>query len=160
MPFTRRQEELWRTTALRHFPPPLPKVRKQHDAGTAVGPRTDIQEPGAARSGCRPRSATVRLESKRHRCRIATVLRRLAKFEYSTPMHFGFVFEIQRRPMYATAELCCLTFELSGRQRQDARPGLVKMYRVPPARAWWPAVGAPLERGVRPHLRRLGKGIT
>ena len=43
-----------------------------------------------------------------------------------------------------------LTFELSGRQRQDARPGLVKMYRVPPDRAWWPAVGAPLERGVRP----------
>jgi hypothetical protein len=48
--------------------------------------------------------------------------------------------------------LCGLTFELSGRRRQDARPGLVKMYRVPPARAWWPAVGAPLERGVRPHL--------
>ena len=23
------------------------------------------------------------------------------------------------------------------------------MYRVPPAWAWWPAVGAPLERGVR-----------
>ena len=23
------------------------------------------------------------------------------------------------------------------------------MYNVPPARAWWPAVGAPLERGVR-----------
>jgi hypothetical protein len=45
-----------------------------------------------------------------------------------------------------------ITFELSGRQRQDARPGLVKMYRVPPARAWWPAVGTPLERGVRPHL--------
>ena len=44
-----------------------------------------------------------------------------------------------------------LTFELSGRRRQDARPGPVKMYRVPPARAWWPAVGAPLERGVRPH---------
>jgi hypothetical protein len=42
-----------------------------------------------------------------------------------------------------------LTFELSGRQRQDARPGLVKMYRVPPDRAWWLAVGAPLERGVR-----------
>jgi hypothetical protein len=48
-----------------------------------------------------------------------------------------------------------LTFELSGRQRQDARPGPVKMYRVPPARAWWPAVGAPLERGVRPFLRLL-----
>ena len=44
-----------------------------------------------------------------------------------------------------------LTFELSGRQRQDARPGPVKMHRVPPARAWWPAVGAPLERGVRHH---------
>jgi len=37
-----------------------------------------------------------------------------------------------------------LTFELSGRKRQDARPGPVKMYTVPPARAWWPAVGAPL----------------
>ena len=48
----------------------------------------------------------------------------------------------------------CLTFELSGRQRQDARPGLAKMYRVPPDRAWWPAVGAPLERGVRPHRGR------
>jgi hypothetical protein len=46
---------------------------------------------------------------------------------------------------------CSLTFELSGRQRWDARPGLVKMYSVPPTRAWWPAVGAPLERGVRPH---------
>ena len=45
-----------------------------------------------------------------------------------------------------------LTFELSGRQRQDARPGLAKMYRVPPDRAWWPAVGAPLERVVRPRL--------
>ena len=48
-------------------------------------------------------------------------------------------------------ELRRLTFELSGRRRQDARPGLAKMYRVPPDRAWWPAVGAPLERGVRPH---------
>ena len=48
-------------------------------------------------------------------------------------------------------ELCGLTFELSGRQRQDARPGLAKMYRVPLDRAWWPAVGAPLERVVRPR---------
>jgi hypothetical protein len=48
--------------------------------------------------------------------------------------------------------LCGLTFELSGRQRQNARPGLAKMYRVPPDRAWWPAVGAPLERGVRRHF--------
>ena len=47
--------------------------------------------------------------------------------------------------------VCGLTFELSGGQRQGARPGLAKMYRVPPDRAWWPAVGAPLERGVRPH---------
>ena len=47
-----------------------------------------------------------------------------------------------------------LTFELSGRQRQDAKPGLAKMYRVPPDRAWWPAVGAPLERGVRRQSRR------
>jgi hypothetical protein len=44
-----------------------------------------------------------------------------------------------------------LTFELSERRRQDARPGLAKMYPVPPDRAWWPAVGAPLERGVRRH---------
>ena len=42
-----------------------------------------------------------------------------------------------------------LTFVLSGPQRHDARPGLEKMYRVLPGRAWWPAVGAPLERGVR-----------
>jgi hypothetical protein len=48
-----------------------------------------------------------------------------------------------------------LTFELTGRQRQDARPGPVKMYRVPPARAWWPAVAAPVERGVRPRCSRL-----
>lgn len=48
------------------------------------------------------------------------------------------------------------TFELSGRQRQDARPGLAKMYRVPPGRAWWPAVGAPLERGVRLHSTMMG----
>lgn len=33
--------------------------------------------------------------------------------------------------------------------RQDAKPGPVKMYGVPPGRAWWPAVGAALERGVR-----------
>jgi hypothetical protein len=54
----------------------------------------------------------------------------------------------RRRSRHAS---CRLTFELNGRQRQGARPGLAKMYRVPPARAWWPAVGAPLERGVRPH---------
>ena len=42
-----------------------------------------------------------------------------------------------------------LTFELSRHQRWDAGPGLATMYRVPPDRAWWPAVGARLERGVR-----------
>ena len=47
------------------------------------------------------------------------------------------------------AFLGCLTFELSRHRRWDARPGLAKMYRVPPDRAWWPAVGARLERGVR-----------
>ena len=31
--------------------------------------------------------------------------------------------------------LCALMFELSGRQRQDARPGLAEMYRVSPDRA-------------------------
>ena len=49
-----------------------------------------------------------------------------------------------------------LTFELSGRRRQDARPRLEKMYRVPQDRAWGPAVGAPLERGVRPHSAANG----
>jgi hypothetical protein len=31
------------------------------------------------------------------------------------------------------------------------------MYTVPAARAWWPAVGAPLERGVRPQWRKYAK---
>ena len=87
MPFTRRQEELWRTTVLRHFPTPLPKVRKLHDAGTAVGPRTDIQEPPPMRKCCRPRSAMVGLESKRHRCRTVFVLGWLWMPEHSAPMH-------------------------------------------------------------------------
>ena len=51
--------------------------------------------------------------------------------------------------------LCGLTFELRRGRRQDARPGLAKMYRVPPDRAWWRAVGAPLERGVRQHFWRV-----
>jgi antitoxin FitA len=53
-----------------------------------------------------------------------------------------------------TAFLGCLTFELSGRQRQDARARAEKMYRVPQTGPWWPAVGAPLERGVRPQCGR------
>ena len=50
--------------------------------------------------------------------------------------------------------LCSLTFELSGSQRWDARPGLWKM-RHATDRAWWPAVGAPLERGVRLHITNM-----
>ena len=42
--------------------------------------------------------------------------------------------------------------ELTGRRRQDARPGPQTMYRVPAARAWWSAVGAPVERPVRHQL--------
>jgi len=42
-----------------------------------------------------------------------------------------------------------LTFELTGRRRQGASARAVKMYRVPPTGRWWPAVGAPVERGVR-----------
>ena len=53
-----------------------------------------------------------------------------------------------------------LSFELSGRQRQGARPGPVKMYGVPPARAWWPAAGAPLERMVRPTRSRHSRSPT
>ena len=48
-----------------------------------------------------------------------------------------------------------LTFEVSWRQRQDARPRTAKMYTVLPAGAWWPAVGAQLDRGVRPHLAEV-----
>ena len=54
--------------------------------------------------------------------------------------------------------LCGLTFELSGRRRQDARPGLAKMYTVLPARAGWHAVGAPLERGVRQYCAQHDDG--
>ncbi len=60
----------------------------------------------------------------------------------------------------ANLHLCGLTFELSGRQRQATKPGPVKMYRVPPARAWWPAVGAPLERGVRHQCASLARRVA
>ena len=45
----------------------------------------------------------------------------------------------------AIRNLSGLTFELRWDQRQDAKPGPVKMYRVPPVRAWWLAVGPRLE---------------
>jgi hypothetical protein len=57
--------------------------------------------------------------------------------------------------MQARASLSDITFELSGRRRQDARPGLAKMNRVLPDLAWWPAVGTPLERVVGPTLDML-----
>ncbi len=50
-----------------------------------------------------------------------------------------------------TAALRCLTCELSGHQRQGARP-VRQMIDNTAARAWRLAVGAPLERGVR-HQR-------
>ena len=59
--------------------------------------------------------------------------------------------KVARESANVDVHLRGLTFELSGRRRQDARPALAKMYRVPPDRAWWPAVGAPLERRVRPR---------
>ncbi len=51
----------------------------------------------------------------------------------------------------------CLTFELSGRRRQDARARAEKMCVVPQTGPWWPAVGAPLERLVRPHCWMTGR---
>ncbi len=49
-----------------------------------------------------------------------------------------------------------LTFELSGRRRQDARARAAMMHHVPQAGAWWPAVGAPLERVVRHRAGAVG----
>lgn len=49
----------------------------------------------------------------------------------------------------------CLAFKLGGWRRHDAGPGRVGMYRVPPPRASWPAVGAPLERGLGLHSSLL-----
>jgi hypothetical protein len=53
--------------------------------------------------------------------------------------------------------LCCLTLELSGRQRYDARARAEKMDGVPQPGPWWHAVGAPLERLVRPHPLVYGR---
>ena len=49
-----------------------------------------------------------------------------------------------------------LTFELSGRQRQDARPARTMIVGTA-SRAWWPAVGAPLERRVRQRIARSAR---
>ena len=53
-----------------------------------------------------------------------------------------------------------LTFKLRGRQRQAAKPGLAKMYRVPPERAWWPADGAPLGEGLGLSAVELMSGLA
>ena len=37
---------------------------------------------------------------------------------------------------------------------------LLSMHRVPPDGTWWPAVGDPLERGVRPHSAPAGLGAA
>ena len=50
--------------------------------------------------------------------------------------------------------LCGLTFELRGRRRQASGPALQKMHTCAVAPARLPAVGAPLERRVRPHRVR------
>ena len=44
-----------------------------------------------------------------------------------------------------------LTFEVSWRQRHDARPALQIMHACTVARAWWHAVGSQLDRMVRPQ---------
>lgn len=63
------------------------------------------------------------------------------------PFHLGVrqCVNPNRREVVAHTLPAGLTFELRGRQRQAARPRLVKMYRVPPAGACRIAVGAPLE---------------
>ena len=40
----------------------------------------------------------------------------------------------------------------AGRQARAGENEPPTAYRLPPDRAWWPAVSAPLERGVKPHL--------
>ena len=49
-----------------------------------------------------------------------------------------------------------LTFEFTGRRRKDARPARTMINMTAP-RASRPAVGAPVERWVRPHRTRRGR---
>jgi hypothetical protein len=44
-----------------------------------------------------------------------------------------------------------LTFEISGAPTAWRQAWAVENVRAPTDQAWWHAVGAPLERGVRPH---------
>ncbi len=50
-----------------------------------------------------------------------------------------------------TCALRCLTFELTWRQRRDAKPAPQTMHTCTVARALWHAVGSQVERGVRRH---------
>jgi len=96
---------------------------------------------------------TQRLPANTHgreRCRLGP-----ASFAASEARVWWRIPLLSRWRISADGSIRGLTFELRGRRRQDARPGPVKMYSVPPARAWWPAVGAPLERGVRPQRAAL-----
>lgn len=48
----------------------------------------------------------------------------------------------------------------AGQSCDDRRPSNPDaLYRVPPDRAWWPTVGAPLERGDRPQSTVGGTGV-
>ena len=67
----------------------------------------------------------------------------------------GVAFVFMNAEMADMVPVWCLTFELRRAQRQDARARTGKMYRVPQAGPWWLAVGARLERGVRPHSCHL-----
>ena len=60
---------------------------------------------------------------------------------------------IEAVAMLAGGILRGLTLEVRRGQRWDARPRPQKMYTVPVAGAWWPAVGPRLDRVVRPARR-------
>ncbi len=64
----------------------------------------------------------------------------------------GRVVAVHSRPSGPRESNCRgLTIELTGRQRWPTKPGTAKKYTVRPAGAGWPAVGAPVERRVRPR---------
>jgi hypothetical protein len=125
-------------------------IRLNDDAGLRRGKLSPLP-PLAASSG-----------STRARARMASGLAVVSPVQpvWGRAVSRGFaaswLFSSRRQALTLLAHhrpcLRCLTFELSRPRRWDARPGLAKMYRVPPDRAWWPAVGARLERGVR-HQR-------
>jgi hypothetical protein len=74
-------------------------------------------------------------------CVWATGTGRVLVLVFGAPSSIALVRSSDERALLSNAEL-------TGRQRKDARPGPQTMYAVPAARAWWPAVGAPVERPV------------